>query len=53
MSLNESIVEDAALEWFGDWAMRSGTGRVSRPVNRRRIGELNLAPLDSKPEAPR
>jgi hypothetical protein len=33
--------------------MRSGTGRTSRLVNRRRIGELNVAPLDSKPEAAR
>ena len=38
MSLNESIVEAAALTWFGSWAMRSGTGRSSPPVNRRRSG---------------
>ncbi len=49
MSLNESIAEDAALEWFG----KLGSGRSSRPVNRRRSGELNVAPLDSKPEAAR
>ncbi len=33
--------------------MRSGTGRIWRPVNRRRSGELNVALLDSKPEAAR
>lgn len=36
MSLNEPIAEDAALTWFGEWAMRSGTGRISHPVSRRR-----------------
>jgi hypothetical protein len=31
MSLNESIVEDGAPESFGgSWAMRSGTGGISR-----------------------
>ena len=35
-ALNESIVEDAAPTWFGNWAMRLGTGRSSRPANRRR-----------------
>ena len=50
MSLNESIVEDAALEWFGELgyafghlpAPRSATGRqagrISHPVNQRRSG---------------
>ena len=38
MSLNESIVEDAALTGSESWAMPSGTGRISRPVNRRRSG---------------
>ena len=36
--INESIVEDTALEWSGSWAMRTGTGRTSRPVNRLRGG---------------
>ena len=27
MSLNESIVEDAALEWCGGWAARSANRR--------------------------
>jgi hypothetical protein len=46
MSFNESIVEDAALEWFllrqgyggQGWAMRSGTGHTSRRVSHRRSG---------------
>jgi hypothetical protein len=31
MSLNESTVEDAALEWFGALGYVVGTGRSSRP----------------------
>ena len=38
MSLNESIVEDAALEWSGEVGVEVGTGRIPRPVNRRRSG---------------
>lgn len=34
MSLNESIVEDAPSNGSGSWAMPSGTGRSSRPVNK-------------------
>lgn len=36
MKLNESIVEDSALEWFGALGYAIGTGRSSRPVIRRR-----------------
>lgn len=36
MSLTESIVEDAPSNGSGSWAVRLGTGRSSRPVNRRR-----------------
>jgi len=28
MTFNESTVEDAALTWFGSWAIRSHTGRT-------------------------
>jgi hypothetical protein len=42
MSLNESIVEEAALEWFGELGYAVGTGRISRPVNRRRSGSRFL-----------
>ena len=31
MSLNESIVEEAALEWFGE--LGYAVGHISRPVN--------------------
>ena len=43
MSLNESIVEDAALEWSGEVGVEVGTGRSSRPVNRRRSGSRSEA----------
>jgi len=37
-SLNESIVEDAALEWFGELGYAVGHGPLLRQVNRRRSG---------------
>lgn len=38
MNINDFIVEDAAIECFEEVAMRSGTGRISRPLNRQRSG---------------
>jgi hypothetical protein len=38
MSLNESIVEEAALEWFGELGYAVGHGPHLAPVNRRRTG---------------
>lgn len=37
-SLNESIVEDAALSWFGELGLPSATVRTWPPANRRRSG---------------
>ena len=36
MSLNESIVEDAALDWFGELGYAVGQGPPLRQANRRR-----------------
>lgn len=41
MSLNESIVEDVALEWFGELGYAVGQGR--RRVNRWQSGKPVLA----------
>ena len=47
MSLNESIVEDAALEWFGELGYAVGHGADLAPgepaAERASIGEVGLA----------
>ena len=46
MSLNESIVEDAALEWFGELGFAVGHGPLLAPgepaVERDSFGEVGL-----------
>lgn len=41
MTLNESIVEDAVLQWIGEMGYAVDLGCDSRPAIWRRSGQLN------------